>query len=96
MIIASWPEAGKTDGRAEADFERVQEIIRAIRNARSEYNVPPGRRIGAVINAGEHLPLIEREQAVIASLATLDLAHVQLGQNPGDSCRSPCSSWPAA
>ncbi len=80
LIIASWPKAGEIDARAEADFERVQEIIRAIRNARSEYNVPPGRRIGAVINAGEHLPLIEREQAVIASLASLDLVHLNLGR----------------
>ncbi len=80
LIIASWPKAGETDGGAEADFERVQEIVRAIRNARSEYNVPPGRRIGAVINAGEHLPLIEREQAIIASLASLDLVHVTLGR----------------
>ena len=79
LIIASWPKAGEIDPRAEADFERVQEIVRAIRNARSEYNVPPGRRIGAVISAGDHLPLIERELPVIASLATLDLGHVSMG-----------------
>ena len=95
LIIASWPKAGETDPRAEADFEALQEIVRAIRNARSEYNVPPGRRIGAVINAGEHLPLIERELPVIASLATLDLGHVSMRCIPGDPCEvcSARSRW---
>jgi valyl-tRNA synthetase len=56
----------------------VQDIVRAIRNARSEYNVPPGRRIGALISAGEHLALIDEQLPVIASLASLDVTHVQL------------------
>ena len=81
LIIASWPVAGQRSQRAEADFERVQEIVRAIRNARAEYNVTPGRRIGALISAGKYAELVQRELLVIASLATLDAEHVQVAES---------------
>lgn len=80
LIIAPWPQAGPLDAAAEADFGRVQEIVRAIRNARSEYNVPPGRRTGALISAGEHLALIKEQLPLIASQASLDAGHVHLAE----------------
>ncbi len=80
LIVAPWPQAGPVDTEAEVAFQRVQDIVRAIRNARSEYNVPPGRRIGALISAGEHLALLQAQLPVIASLASLDRAHVQLAE----------------
>ncbi len=80
MIIAPWPQAGPRDAEAETAFGRVQEIVRAIRNARSEYTVPPGRRIGALISAGEHLALLQAQLPLIASLASLDTAHVNLAE----------------
>jgi valyl-tRNA synthetase len=80
LIIAPWPQAGPVDADADAAFARVQDIVRSIRNARSEYNVPPGRRIGALISAGEHLALLQTQLPLIASLASLDLAHVQLAE----------------
>ena len=75
LIIASWPEprpekdweAGKT-----ADFSLVQEIVRAIRNLRSEKNVQPGRRIPAVLAGGESLAILQDQSAALASLAQLD------------------------
>ncbi|MCS6845211.1 MAG: valine--tRNA ligase [Caldilineales bacterium] len=81
LIIAAWPEPGEADPAAEADFGRVQEIVRAVRNARAEYNVPPGRRIGALISAGDHLALVQQELPVIAALAGLDPAQVTLGES---------------
>ena len=88
LIVAPWPVAGKRNKRAEGDFERVQEIVRAVRNARAEYNVTPGRRIGALVSAGKHADLIQRELSVIASLATLDSEHVQVA----DSLEIPAKS----
>ena len=79
-MIAPWPEAGSTDDEAETGFGRIQDMVRAIRNARSEYNVPPGRRIGALISAGEHLTLLQAQLPVIANLAGLDVTHVQLAE----------------
>ncbi len=80
LIIAPWPQADPIDAEAETAFARVQDIVRAIRNARSEYNVPPGRRIGALISAGEHLALLQEQLPLIASLAGLDVQHVQLAE----------------
>jgi valyl-tRNA synthetase len=80
LIIAPWPQTGPVDAEADAAFARVQDMVRAIRNARSEYNVPPGRRIGALISAGEHLALLQAQLPVIASLASLDVTHVQLAE----------------
>jgi valyl-tRNA synthetase len=80
LIIAPWPQAGPIDAEAEAAFGRVQDIVRAIRNARAEYNVPPGRRIGALISAGEHLALLQAQLPLMANLASLDTAHVQLAE----------------
>ncbi len=80
LIIAPWPQAGPIDAEVETAFARVQDIVRAIRNARSEYNVPLGRRIGALISAGEHLALLQAQLPVIASLASLDPQHVQVAE----------------
>jgi len=54
IIIAPYPsEAGATDTKAEQEIEAVIEIIRAIRNARTEHKVEPAKFIEAIINAGE-------------------------------------------
>jgi valyl-tRNA synthetase len=46
LVISSWPEAGEDliDPAAEADMEFVQALIGAVRNIRSEMNVPPSRK----------------------------------------------------
>ncbi len=73
LMLAYWPgEAGQMDAEAHADFERIQGIVRAIRNARSEYDVEPARRIVALFNAGEHAPTIQRALPLLATLARLD------------------------
>jgi valyl-tRNA synthetase len=73
LIMAHWPEhAGRDDRSAEGKFSRIQEIVRAIRNARSEYDVAHSRRISAMISAGDHLALIEENRALLCTLARLD------------------------
>ncbi len=54
LMKAPWPEVTEkyVDQRAEEDVDMLKEIIRAIRNMRQEMDVPPGRKITAVI-AGE-------------------------------------------
>ena len=72
LIISRWPRLnGWRDHIAEEDFGRLQEIIRAVRNARSEYAVEPGRRIAAHVSAGEHTPLLQANAALMAALARL-------------------------
>ncbi len=49
-----WPVAGQVllDGSAEAEFSRMQELVRAIREVRAQHNVKPKRKIKLHIPAG--------------------------------------------
>jgi len=75
LIIAPWPEGQPQEGWEEqkiADFSLGQEIVRAIRNLRAERKVTPGKRIEAIIAAGDRLPVLEQQARTIAALAYLD------------------------
>ncbi len=79
LIVARWVTGGKsTEPEAEADWERIMNAVRAIRNARSEFNVEPGKRIAASIAAGAHAAVFESQRAVLAALARLDAAQLQI------------------
>jgi valyl-tRNA synthetase len=52
----------------------VQEVVRAIRNLRSEKNVRPTRRLAAIFAAGDRLELLRPQSAILAALAGLDVA----------------------
>ena len=76
LIIASWPEPRQEEGwenQCITDFSLVQEIIRAIRNIRSEKNVKPGKRIPAILAAGEKTELFRQQKNIISALAQLEL-----------------------
>ncbi|MFN7034815.1 MAG: valine--tRNA ligase [Bellilinea sp.] len=84
LIIARWPEAQPIEGWEEqkiADFNLIQEVIRAIRNLRTEKKVTPGKRIPATIIAGEKLAVFQQQAAAIAALAYLQPDHLTLLAN---------------
>ncbi len=68
LIIAAWPKADRkfVNLRAEREFAQVMDIVRAIRNARAEFNVEPGKRIPAIISAGAALQLLESQRDALA------------------------------
>lgn len=75
LIIAHWPEPREKEGWEDgcvADFNLLQETIRSIRNIRSEKNVKPGKRIPAMLSAGEKTELFLQQKNVISALAQLD------------------------
>jgi valyl-tRNA synthetase len=73
LIAMSWPQNDVyTDAQADDAFGRVQEIVRAIRNARAEYDVEPGRRIATQISAGDHAPMLQANRALLVTLARLE------------------------
>ena len=72
LIVAPWPEAGPTDEAAEAQMALIMELVRAIRNARAEYKVEPGRRIEAIIAAGEEYELLSGQRDVLITTARLE------------------------
>ena len=76
LIGSRWPtDMPAPDAAALDAFERIQEMVRSIRNARSEYDVAPSRRIAISISAGEHAEMLRANLALPVSLARLDLAN---------------------
>ncbi len=90
LIVAEWPKADKKyfDARAEKDFATIMEIVRAIRNARTEFNVEPGKRIPAIISAGAARDLLESQCDLIASLARLDPAELKIERHAAKPAQS--------
>ena len=81
LIVARWPEPIPTapwEAQAVADFTLVMDVVRAIRNLRAEKNVPPRRRIPAVLVGGERTPILRQQSTAIAALAKLDAEHLAI------------------
>jgi valyl-tRNA synthetase len=94
LIVARWPEPRPVEGWEAAkiaDFELIQEIVRAIRNLRNEKNVVPGKRLAAIFSSGDRFELLDQQSAVIASLAALDQSQVSNHQSLQDKPRDSIS-----
>ena len=62
IIVAAWPESqGGESDPAVVEIDRLTEAVRAIRNARREAGVEPGRRIEAVVRPGAGTAVLESE-----------------------------------
>ena len=75
LIIARWPEPllqEVWENQAVADFELIQEMVRAIRNIRAEYKVQPGHHIACTISAAGKADVISAQQQTFFSLAGID------------------------
>ncbi|MGI6250487.1 MAG: valine--tRNA ligase [Anaerolineaceae bacterium] len=76
LIIAQWPEKIKMDGWEESivkDFELIQNLVRSIRNSRSEQKVEPNRNLSAWIVSADNHELLKSQKALLSDLARLDL-----------------------
>ena len=78
LIIAPWPEADTLDKVAEEEIASIMEMVRAIRNARAEYDVEPSRFIAAIFVAGKKRGLVACEAAILARLARVDGAKLRI------------------
>jgi valyl-tRNA synthetase len=81
LIVAQWPEPRKLEGWESAkvaDFTLIQEVVRSIRNLRAEKNVPPSRKLQAMLAAGEKAGLLQEQSSTIAALAGLDASAVTI------------------
>jgi valyl-tRNA synthetase len=71
LIIARWPEPTEIEGWEEETiqkFEKVMDIIGAIRNLRAEKRVKPGQRTAATIVGGKHTATLQSQGAAISAL----------------------------
>lgn len=86
LISARWPSEGLArDPQAEQQYQLLQATVRAIRNARSEYNVEISKKIAATVVAKDPsvLAALSAERALIASLAKLEVDEFQVvGERP--------------
>ncbi len=85
LIIAQWPEPMMMEGWEEdkiADFKLVQEMIRAIRNIRAEYQVQLGHKIAATLSAGDKKAMLESQRSTFESLAGIDPEELKIVQMP--------------
>jgi len=78
LIIAAWPLAGALDDEAEAEMGPIMEMVRAIRNARAEYEVEPSRTIAAIVVAGGKAELVRSHADILARLARIDPAQLSI------------------
>ncbi len=76
LMVAPWPGAGEVDDEVEAKMGLIMEAIRAIRNARAEYEVEPGRHISAMIAAGPEYETFASQRHILTQLARIDPAHL--------------------
>jgi valyl-tRNA synthetase len=80
LMISSWPEPdeGEIDTESIKRFTTIMDLIRAIRNVRSEKNVKAGLKIACQIQAGDHVEWVERSRQAITSLAHLDPEQLEI------------------
>ncbi len=81
LMITSWPTPGDRDEDAEAAMQLVMDVIRAIRNARAEYDVEPARRIVSHIAAGDRYELLLSQRDVLVELARLDTSSLRMAHS---------------
>lgn len=85
IMVAEWPamagkEALTVDEEAIRAFGSIQALVRTVRNARAEYNVEPGKKIGAVVVAPTGLARanIEGEIAAVSLLGRIDSSELRV------------------
>jgi len=87
LIVAAWPEGlkqEKNSAQSEKEFGILQEAVRAIRNLRSEKNVRPGQKLGAILVSADNAQMLADNQAAFASLAKLDPEKLAVSQKMAD------------
>ncbi|MFQ5504540.1 MAG: valine--tRNA ligase [Planctomycetota bacterium] len=75
LIHAAWPEFRESfvDEELERGFDTTRQVIRAVRDLRARYDVPPGRKLQAGAKAsGAAAGTLARMEAHVRNLAGLD------------------------
>ena len=72
LMVEKWPNRKKYSFKNSTanSFEFIKKIIVAIRNARAENNIESGKKIKAIIYAGNNLSLLQEAKILLANLRT--------------------------
>jgi valyl-tRNA synthetase len=73
LIIARWPKADTAyiDERAESAMNVLVEMVRGLRNLRTEYNVEPSRKLAISVAPGSYGEVIDRHRYLFARLCNI-------------------------
>jgi valyl-tRNA synthetase len=84
----AWPEAGEPDLPAEADADWLKEVVSAIRSARTELNLAPGKPMPLLIEEGQTADSerLERFGDLISRLARLESIAPNRGEHDPATC----------
>jgi len=95
LIVAPYPEAdpARIDPVAEQQMGLIIDIVRAIRNARAEQGVEPGRWIEATIVAGEAESLLRSQEHIVAAPSMARINPLQI-VGTGGSRTAPTAEKP--
>ncbi|MCJ7543776.1 MAG: class I tRNA ligase family protein, partial [Phycisphaerae bacterium] len=83
LVRAAWPraDARAINEKAEKDFQLLADLVRQVRNVRSQHNVPPGKKLTAIAEAtGPAAELITGNAGMLTSQA--GLAEVTVSPTP--------------
>lgn len=70
LMVAKWPVAQGNKNNTASDLKLIQDIIIAIRNARSENKIEPAKKLKAVIYGYKSKDLLEEQKEIIRGLKT--------------------------
>jgi valyl-tRNA synthetase len=89
IMIAPWPEFidGCMDEQAERQIETVQSVIRAIRDVRSQYNIPPSKPLACSASASDAVcQMLTGNAALIQKQAFVESLTIQTDlEKPGNA-----------
>jgi valyl-tRNA synthetase len=91
LIVASWPKAldlGFDQGQAIREFAPVMDLVRAIRNIRTEKQVKPKQKIGSSVSAGSSKGTLEASRDIISSFAGIDPSRLIIEENLDEKPKS--------
>ncbi len=84
LIVARWPERMPQEEWEESavkDFELIQEMVRAIRNLRSELKLEPNKAIDAILVSGNKTDFLNSNKSLLIDLAGLNENGLQILPN---------------
>ena len=97
LIVAPYPRGeGTASDEAEAGFRSVQEIVRAVRQARADHGVQAGRWAEVWVAAGGDADRIRQSQATIEALARARPLHVVGSRDEAPDGRAATAVLPRA
>lgn len=88
LIVAKWPMPDSTEPweeDANRDFEVFQEIVRAIRNVRSDYKVEPNKKISAIFMFDDKDASLSLQANALSALSGIDTDKLMI--NPSESLK---------